>query len=320
MKKSFLRALGAIIFCMSSANISAEISEDAAMEEIVLPDYFVIDRPFLKYLTSVKFKDQGVLIAGGVVDKLPNAKMGFVLWDPEGRPLAYAALYTLLPSQDPLFVIRDASEHVLGYLRVQDLSLLKLFKPLSTVLYSPKGSPLLKSVFWPCGFSFRVYDLRSEEKSPILKAYKCWSGNLEIDVKRPINVEPRMLLSMLQVLANRTVIQYSGDYLHTHASINIDDLEHYALASFAVVLPKDFIVEAEVSNVDLEPWLQLKELLGTSVVEMDGEEMAAIIESLAARFEDSEGCVNPYTVLNAVDQLSAEEKSVLIELLSTKFP
>lgn len=323
MKKKLVAGLNALGLFLGQEQLCCEAQQGDAYVDCLmqLPSSFIIDRPFIRFFTSVKFKtDEGVIVTGKII-KLSDSKLGFASWNTQGNLIGTASLYTMLPSKDQLYVIRDPLEHVIAYLRVMDVSLLRLFKPVSTLLYSEDGTPLLKSVFSTCGFGFKVFDLRRDLQIPSLVAHKCWSGNIEIQVNHALNIDLLAAVLLLQMQANKTVFENPGDYLHMHFPIHEDDLEHYAMASYVKgVLQKEPNVEKIPPKVCLSAWLDLHRYLkeGAAACELNDDQKNTIVSSLADKFEGPEGDVFPESIVEHLDELSQEEKAVLCELIESR--
>jgi hypothetical protein len=285
-----------------------------------MPSSFVIERPFIKYFTNVKFKTSHETIATGKSTTLLNGKKGFILWDGNKTLLASAALHLLLPEKDPLFVFRDEEEHVVAYLHIRNLSIFKLFKPVKTVLYGSDGHTLLKSTYILFGNSFKVYDPNSTQKIPLLNAHKCWKGNFEVSIHQNIDVDAKALLTMLLIQANKEVLHNPERYLHWNMALHMDDLERFSLSSYIkdVVCKEIQMEDTGIRESDASQWEALQALTKNCFTDLKEKEKISIAESLAAHFENEYGEVDPADTLAAFSYLSLAEKAVLRVLIDAK--
>lgn len=243
----------------------------------------------------------------------------FVLVDELNCVFATSTLYRLLPSKDFLYVIRDPQKTV-GYLQVKNWRLDELFSPLETTLYDIDGIPILEGKYPLGSLSFQLHI--PETKECVLEGKK--RGALVEINRKNIDIfgtmPPALFFSLLQMHASKYILSKSLDWSSSSGSIDINSLPFFSQSPESISSKNALLETEENTDANEKNWLQLQEELRVSEahLSLDDREKNQIIQNLADRLPMEGGKVFPENVFAILDELTEAEKTVLLQLLSTR--
>lgn len=325
--RNTLLILSIFIFsCCTQANhCYADIAERTLLidEHMDLPSKIKIEGGYFRLDFSLKFRNScGDTFGTSDLEQHKGASNVLVLRDIKGDLVTSSTGYKLSSTKDRLYLIKDQQENLIGTLCMKNTSVSDMFKPIETILCSPEGDVLATTVFvWsafgfnPIGNSYKTYWSTNKESEPIIvnKHYsyqRIYSST--VSLQPHLNIDPRLIISMLVI--------HTGKDISTkkNGSIEIQDLQNFSnkvvtkSASFEPMTNEDLQIEKK--------WLSLKDSLEeiTSFVSLSEEEIEAVVAELSAKFQHDDGQVCAEEISQNLDQLTNEEKLVLIYLINAK--
>lgn len=245
--------------------------------------------------------------------------------------------YRLLPSNEAIFIIRDYQNQIIGYVRLNGKP--SFFKDIdSFTLFNESNEPILKSkylIFYHPQLRKDVFGFTSSNSGDQNIAYGYFHISAGInfriqflDIQNLIsNVPLNLFLSHTQIALSPGFIMRGGYRFKSHGDIHIDDLNAFFEGTYDGDLfetmsnnmgePNDNDDEEEI--LMSEVWTELKETLESTTprITLDKAEREAIAATLSERFEDENGEVDPQEILDSLYELSDEQKSLILEVISS---
>lgn len=301
--------------------ISASIYVEPSLTYNDLLEPFTITRPFRAVNCQREFKIGDSIFAWGnyVIDH-------FELSFEDHRLNTTATKYRLLPSNDAIFIIRDHKNRIIGYLRLNHSNSLfrNLFKPIpSTTLFNEAGEPLLETKYTSPIGNFRTRNLEGKTISTATINGNFLPREFEVGLFHPqyliSNVPENLFFSYLQLHSMYVLIGQGAPFIPSQGNIPIENLKAFIEASYEgdyVEIMSNDMGAASADPLSIpEAWNELKETLKavTPEINLSKTEKEAIASSLSERFENEHGDVDPQEILDAIHELSDEQKSVILE-------
>lgn len=303
------------LFTMSVSALEIQYS----YEDFFVP--FEVERSFIGKRNWCNFKIGDITVAKG--DLNFNT---FELKSPTGAIITTATKYTLLPSRETIFDIRDSENNVKGYLKVHNSqSFFSIVK--GTTLYNALGEPLIETPFSTANpfdtkgrTPFNRIVLESSRKITLIPP----TGNVFVEVVYPEylleNIDIELFLTYLQMHVSNSTLCNSY-LLSSEGEIYFDDLSNIPHYSDEIIVTNDYGTGA------IKAWKRLKEKIKKKIKEkfkeqiekinanadLSDEDYEAICTKLADKFEAKDGSVDAEKILKALDELTDEEKSVILE-------
>lgn len=268
----------------------------------------------------------GDYLYGTIADMEKSFVKQFILKDCYHTTYTRAVRHQLFPQDDPLLMIRDHKSYVIGYLQVINSKPKHLFKRLATILYASDGTPLLKTEF--------DYPLRNSTFYPYLGDQKALLRleNTGLVMKMKMkdlsffeqNIPVNLFLTTLQIHSSGKVLLDLSKFGFTNSGpIHLSNLQKITLLSHEKSLTKqDFAFLPVEEQASPAAWKDLKNLLEETLdsIDLSQSDISDMISDLQHRFTDDSGSASAESILAHLDELTLEEKALILDLIKQRLP